>query len=106
MADTPTPTTKQQEVASTMAAKLKLAGPLALNEDEADELRASLRAVFARDDRLLLRLTELEATNQVNICMAEALQRQGFVMKHELNPDGSHGWNLQTKADADAETVN
>ena len=73
---------------------------------EANELRASLRAVFARDNRLLLRLTELEATNQVNICMAEALQKQGFVMKHELNPDGSHGWNLQTKADADAATIN
>ena len=106
MADTPTPTTKQQEVASTMAAKLKLAGPLALTEDEADELRASISAVFARDDRILMRLVELEATNQVNICMAEALQKQGFVMKHELNPDGSHGWNLQTKADAAAETVN
>ena len=99
------PTTEQRP-ASTMAAKLKGDGPMPLTKDEADELRASLRAVFARDDRLLQRLVELEATNQVNICMAEALQKQGFVMKHELNPDGSHGWNLQTKADADAETVN
>ena len=97
--ETPKPT-------SSMAAKLKGEGPIELTEDEADELRTTLRAVFARDDRLLQRLVELEATNQVNICMSEALQKQGFVMKHELNPDGSHGWNLQTKADADAETVN
>ena len=89
-----------------MEQKLKGDGPMDLDADEANELRASLRAVFARDNQLLLRLAQLEATNQVNICMAEALQKQGFVMKHELNPDGSHGWNLQTKADADAATIN
>ena len=44
------------------------------------ELRTTLRAVFARDDRLSGWST-LEATNQVNICMSEALQKQGFVMK-------------------------
>ena len=41
----------------------------------------------------------------MNICMAEALQKQGFVMKHELNPDGSHGWDLQTKAQAQAQAT-
>ena len=100
------PTTEPRPAVSTMAAKLKGDGPIELTEGEADKLRASLRAVFARDDQLVMRLVELEATNQVNICMAEALQKQGFVMKHELNPDGSHGWNLQAKADADPATVN
>ena len=89
-----------------MAQKLKGDGPITLSTAEADELRASLRAVFARNGQLLLQLARLQATDAVNRAMAEALQRQGFVMKHELNPDGTSGWNLQTKADADAETVN
>ena len=51
-----------------------------------------------------MRLVELEGVNQVNICMAEALQKQGFVMLHELNPAWRRdGWNLlSTMADADA----
>ena len=103
-------TSTQRPAVSTMEAKLEGEGPIALTKAEANELRTSLRAVFARDNQILMRLVELEGVNQVNICMAEALQKQGFVMLHELNPDGSHGWNLQTKADADAnvdaETVN
>ena len=95
---------------STMAAKLKGDGRIKLNKAEANELRATLRAVFARDDHLLLRLAQLEATNQVNICMAEALQRQGFVMKSELNPDWTTSWDLQNKPKAAAtvapETLN
>lgn len=102
---TDTPTTEQTPLAS-MEQKIKGGGPLVLTTAEADELRASLRAVFERDDQLLLEAARLAATDAVNRAMAEALQRQGFVMKHELNPDGSHGWNLQTKADADAATVN
>ena len=89
-----------------MAAKLKGDGPIALTKAEANELRDTVRAVLQRDSQLLMRLVQLEATNEVNICMAEALQKQGFVMLYELNPDGSHGWNLQTKAEADAEIVN
>ena len=104
-----TPTTEQTPLAS-MEQKIKGDGPLHLDADEADELRASLRAVFARDNQLLLEVARLQATDKVNRCMGEALQRQGFVMKSVLNPDGTPGWDLQTKADAeanvDAETVN
>ena len=103
---TDTPTTEPMPAISTMAAKLKGDGPIALTEGEADELRASLRAVFARDDQMLLRLTELEATNRVNICMAQALKRQGFVMKAEPQPDGTVAWNLQNAPQPTAEIVN
>ena len=100
MTDTPRP------AISTMAAKLKGDGPVTLTEGEANELRATLRAVLLRDNQLLLRVAQLQATDAVNRCMAEALQRQGFVMKSELNPDGTTGWNLQNAPQPTAETVN
>ena len=89
-----------------MEQKIKGGGPIELSADEADELRASLRAVFARDNQILMRLVELEATNQVNICMAEALQRQGFVIKSQQNPDGTFSWDLQNAPQPTAATVN
>ena len=91
---------------STMAKKLEGDGTITLTKAEANELRATVRAVFARDDQLLLRLAQLEATNQVNICMAEALQKQGFQVVREQNPDGTVGWNLQNKPQPPPETVN
>ena len=99
---TDTTATEPRPAVSTMTAKLKGDGPIELTAGEADELRATLRALFARDGQMLLRLTQLTGTKRVNICMAEALQKQGFVMKAELNPDGTTGWNLQTKAEATA----
>ena len=99
MTDTPT-------TAATMAKKLEGDGTSTLTKAEANELRATVRAVFARDDQLLLRLAQLEATNQVNICMAEALQKQGFQVVREQNPDGTVGWNLQNKPQPATETVN
>ena len=72
MTDTPRP------AISTMAAKLKGDGPVTLTEGEANELRATLRAVLLRDNQLLLRVAQLQATDAVNRCMAEALQRQGI----------------------------
>ena len=104
MTDKPTP--ESRPAVSTMTAKLKGDGPIELTEDEANELRTTLRAVFARDNQLLLRLAQLEATNQVNICMAEALQKQGFQVVREQNPDGTVGWNLQNKPQPATETVN
>ena len=92
--------TTEQRPASTMAAKLKGDGPMELTEGEANELRDTVRAVLQRDNQLLLQLGQLQATNEVNICMAEALQRQGFVMKAELNPDGTTSWDLQNKPPA------
>ena len=89
-----------------MAKKLEGDGTITLTKAEANELRATVRAVFARDNQLLLRLAQLQATDAVNRCMAEALQRQGFVMKSELNPDGTVGWNLQNKPQPTTETVN
>ena len=99
-------TTKPQT--STMTEKLEGDGPINLDKDEASELRDTIRAVFERDNQLLLQLAQLQATNQVNICMAEALQRQGFIMKSELDPDGTTGWNLQNKPEPTpaSETVN
>ena len=99
-------TNTQRPAVSTMAAKLKGDGPMALTKAEANELRDTVRAVLQRDSQLLMRLVQLEATNQVNICMAEALQKQGFVMLAELNPDGTTGWNLQNKPQPAAETIN
>ena len=99
-------TTEPKTTASSMAAKLDGDGPITLTEDEANELRDTVRAVFKRDTRLLLRMAQLEATNQVNICMGEALQKQGLVMKSELNPDGTVGWNLENAPQPAAETVN
>ena len=91
---------------SSVAAKLKGSGPITLNQTEANELRATMRAVFARDDQLLLRLGQLEATDAVNRCMAEALQKQGFVMKSEQNPDGTTGWNLHNAPQPITDNVN
>ena len=86
------------EIAS-MYAKLSAEGPIALDEAESNALRVAFQ-------EMLLRVAQLEATDRVNICMAEALQKQGFVMKSELNPNGTVGWNLQTKPQPVAETVN
>ena len=91
---------------SSMAAKLKGNGPITLTKPEANELRDTVRTVLQRDSQLLLRMAHLEATNQVNICMAEALQRQRFVMKSEPQPDGSVAWNLQNAPEPIPETVN
>ena len=91
---------------STMAAKLKGDGPITLTTDEANELRDTIRTVLQRDTQLLLQLGQLQATNQVNICMAEALQRQGFVMKSVPQPDGTVAWDLQPKPQPIPETVN
>ena len=89
--------TTEKPKASSMAAKLKGDGPITLTKAEAQELRDTIRTVLQRDSELLLRMAQLEATNQVNICMGEALQRQGFIMKSEPQPDGSVAWNLQNK---------
>ena len=97
---TPRPT------AASLAAKLAGTGPIALTEGEANELRTTLRALFERDGQLLLRVAQLQAKDKVNVCMAEALQKQGFVMKSELNHDGTVGWNLQNKPQPTTETVN
>ena len=91
---------------STMAAKLKGDGPITLTKAEANELRSTVRTVLQRDSQLLLQLAQLQATKQVNICMAEALQRQGFIMKSEPQADGSVAWNLQPKPQPATETVN
>ena len=99
-------TSTQRPAVSTMAAKLKGDGPMALTKTEANELRDTVRAVLQRDSQLLMRLVQLEATNQVNICMAEALQRQGFVMKSQQNPDGTFSWDLQNAPQPTPETVN
>lgn len=80
---------------TSMASKLKGDGPITLTADEANELRDTVCAVFKRDSQLLLRMAQLEATNKVNICMAEALKRQGFVMKSVPQSDGSVAWDLQ-----------
>ena len=44
-------TTKPKTTASSMAAKLKGDGPITLTEDEANELRATLRGLLERDSR-------------------------------------------------------
>ena len=104
MMDTPQTAPRAQSV--TMAAKVTGEGPMVLTTAEANELRETIRAVLERDNELLLRLVQLEATNRVNVAMAQALQRQGFVMKSQLNPDGTVSWNLQNKPQQTAETVN
>ena len=91
---------------SSMAGKLRGDGPITLTKAEAQELRDTIRAVFKRDSELLLRMAQLEATNQVNICMGEALQRQGFIMKSVPQPDGTVAWDLQNAPPPIAETVN
>ena len=101
MTETPT-----AAISSTMAAKFKGDGPIELTKAEANELRETIRAVLDRDNELLLRLARLEATDRVNVAMAQALQRQGFVMKSEQNPDGTVSWDLQNKPQQTAETVN
>ena len=100
--------TTEKPKTSSMAAKLKGDGPITLTTDESNELRDSLRAVFARDDQLLLQLAQLQATDAVNRCMAEALKRQGFIMKSEPQPDGSVAWDLQNAPPpvTDAPTLN
>ena len=98
--------TTEKPKTSSMAAKLEGDGPITLTATEANELRDTVRAVFARDDQLLLEVARLQATDKVNRCMGEALQKQGFVMLAELNPDGTTGWNLQNKPQPAAETIN
>ena len=91
---------------SSMAAKLTGEGPIRLTKAESNELRETIRAVLDRDNQLLLQMAQLQATNQVNICMAEALQKQGFIMKSEPQPDGTVAWDLQNKPQPATETVN
>ena len=81
-------TEKPSPEIATMYAKLTAEGPIALDDAEANQLRLAFQD-------MLLRVAELEATNRVNIALAEALKRQGFVMKSILNPDGTPGWDLQ-----------
>ena len=99
MTDTPT-------TAATMAKKLEGDGTITLTKAEANELRATVRAVFARDNQLLLRLAQLEGTNQVNICNGGSSAKAGFQVVREQNPDGTVGWNLQNKPQPATETVN
>ena len=93
MADTPSP-----EIES-LYTKLSAEGPIALDDAEADALRVAFQD-------MLLRVAQLEATDRVNCALAEALQKQGFEMVREQNPDGTLGWNLQHKPQPTAETVN
>ena len=90
--------TESPEVAS-LYAKLSAEGPIALDEAEANQLRVAFQD-------MLLRVAQLEATNRVNIALAEALKKQGFEMVREDNPDGTVGWNLQNKPQPTTETVN
>ena len=104
MTDTPRPdaanvtATPSPEIAS-LYAKLSEAGPISLDEAEANQLRAAFQD-------MLLRVAELEATNRVNLALAEALGKQGFQVVREQNPDGTLGWNLQNKPQPAAETIN
>ena len=104
MTDTPRPdaasvtATPSPEIAS-LYVKLSAEGPIALDAAEANALRGAFK-------ELLLRVTELEATNRVNCALAEALKKQGFEMVREQNPDGTLGWNLQNAPQPTAETVN
>ena len=91
---------------SSMAGKLRGDGPITLTKGEANELRDTIHTVLQRDNQLLLQVAQLQATNQVNICMAEALQRQGFVMKSVPQSDGTVAWDLQNAPPPIAETVN
>ena len=93
MSETPSP-----EIAS-LYTKLSAEGPIALDDAEANQLRVAFR-------EMLLRVAELEATDRVNIALAEALKKQGFEMVREDNPDGSLGWNLQNKPQPTPDTVN
>ena len=95
------PTTEPSPEIESLYAKLSAEGPIALDDAEANQLRAAFQ-------EMLLRVAQLEATNRVNVAMAQALQRQGFVMKSELNPDGTVSWDLQYKTDPlqDGGTVN
>ena len=71
-------------------AKLTATGEIVLDEAESNQLRVAFQD-------MLLRVAQLEATDRVNIALAEALQKQGFHMVREQNPDGTVGWNLQNK---------
>ena len=96
LAYTPSPEIKR------LYTKLSAEGPIALDDAEANQLRVAFQD-------MLLRVAQLEATNRVNIALAEALNKQGFEMVREQNPDGTLGWNLQIKAEAATdvpETVN
>ena len=99
-------TTETKDIESSMAAKLRGDGPITLTKGEANELRDTVRTVFQRDTQLLLQLAQLQATNAVNICMAQALQRQGSIMKSVPQPDGTVAWDLQNKPQPATETVN
>ena len=85
-------TTKPKTSRSTMAAKLKGDGPITLTTDEADELRASLRALFKRDDVLQGRVTELQG---LNTAMALALYRKRLQVIHHEHKDGTISFDLE-----------
>ena len=93
MTDKPSP-----EIES-LHAKLTGEGPIVLDDAEATQLRATFQD-------MLLRVAQLEATDRVNIALAEALGKQGFQMVREQNPDGTIGWNLQNAPHPTTATVN
>ena len=70
---------------SSMAAKLKGDGPLELTEDEANELRDTLRAVFKRDNQL----------QGLNTMMSLALYRKRLQVVHRDHDDGSISFDLE-----------
>lgn len=88
--DTPPPALER------MYAKLGATGPLALDDDET----AALRLAF---QELLYRVAQLEATDRVNIAIAQALGKQGLELARDDHPDGTMGWKLQPVV---PETVN
>ena len=92
-------TEKQSSAIESLYAKLSAEGPIALDAPEANALRLAFQ-------EMLLRVAELEATNKINIAIAEALQKHGFEMVREENPDGTVGWNLQNAPQPTAETIN
>ena len=96
---TDNPTTEPSPEIESLYAKLSAEGPIALDDAEANQLRAAFQ-------EMLLRVAKLEATNRVNLALAEALGKQGFQVVREQNPDGTVGWNLQNKPQPTAETVN
>ena len=80
-------------------------GPVTLTEGEANETlgHKAPRGLIAGQPATPTGGRMLQATDAVNRCMAEALQRQGFVMKSELNPDGHKpSWNLQNATATDS----
>ena len=93
-------TEKPSPAIDSLYAKLTAEGPIALDDAEANQLRLAFQD-------MLLRVAQLEATDRVNKALAEALKRQGFVMKSVLNPDGTTGWDLQNSPPPPApDTIN